>query len=324
MRVFLTGGGGFLGRHLCEALRADGHTVVAPSSRECDLMRDNALDPWNADRFDRIFHLAAWTQAGDFCLRHPGEQWVRNQRLNTGVLGWWAERQPQAKLVTIGTSCAYSPDLPLREEHYLDGTPIESLHTYAMTKRMMLVGQRSLAKQFGLKHLTVVPSTLYGPGYHSDGRQLHFIFDLILKILRGRTYGEPVTLWGDGYQRRELIHVDDFIGAMRHLADQADNELVNIGFGEEHSIRFFAETICGIVGFDPARIVYDTGRYVGAKSKCLEIEKLRRLMPHYSPRPLAEGLPPVIDWVGAHLLGPAMPVGAAPIEAATAHSAIRP
>jgi len=302
MRVFLTGGGGFLGRHLADALRARGHSVAAPRSRECDLSRDGALDPWSAEKFDRIFHLAAWTQAGDFCLRHPGEQWVRNQQINTTVLAWWAARQPQAKLVSIGTSCAYAPGLPLREEHYLDGAPIDSLYTYAMTKRMMLVGQRALAKQFGLKHLTVVPSTLYGTGYHEDGRQLHFIFDLICKILRGRLRGEPVTLWGDGHQKRELVHVDDFIGAMLHLADSVDDEIVNVGFGEEHTIRHFAETIGRIVDFDPARIGYDTGRYVGAQSKCLDIAKLRRLMPQYAPRPLAEGLPPVIEWVRAHLV----------------------
>lgn len=304
MRIFITGGGGFLGRHLIAALQTAGHDVTAPTSRECDLLRDGALEPWSGTRFDRIFHLAAWTQAGDFCLKHPGEQWIKNQRLNTAVLAWWAERQPQAKLVTIGTSCAYSPDLPLREEHYLDGQPIESLFTYAMTKRMMLVGVRALAKQYGLKHLTVVPSTLYGEEYHADGRQLHFIFDLIRKILLGKLQGAPVELWGDGHQRRELIHVDDFVSAALRLADTVDNEIVNIGAGREHSIREFAALICADVGYDPAQIRYDTSRYVGARSKCLEIEKLRRLVPDFAPRALEEGLPPVIAWVREALVKP--------------------
>lgn len=302
MRVFITGGGGFLGRHLRTALTLAGHSVVAPNSRECDLLRDGALYPWNHERFDRIFHLAAWTQAGDFCLRHPGEQWVRNQRLNTGLLAWWAEQQPQAKLVSIGTSCAYSPELPLTEEHYLDGQPIESLYTYAMTKRMMLIGQRSLAKQYGLKHLTLIPSTLYGPGYHADGRQLHFIFDLIRKILLGGQEGEPVVLWGDGHQRRELIHVADFVRTALQLADTVNNEIVNLGSGAEHSIRDFAALICAEAGYDPAAIQYDTSKYVGARSKCLSIEKLRRLLPEFSPMPLAQGLPPVITWVRDTLL----------------------
>ena len=297
MRLFVTGGGGFLGRHLCAALRAVGHEVTAPNSKECDLLRDGCFAPWKGVGFDRIWHLAAWTQAGDFCLRHSGEQWVRNQKLNTAVLDWWSREQPQAKRVSIGTSCAYSPGLPLREEHYLDAQPIESLFTYAMTKRMLYVGLRSLEKQFGLRHLTVVPSTLYGPGYHTDGRQLHFIFDLIHKIQRGAALGEPVVLWGDGHQRRELIHVDDFIKTALKLADTVDNELVNIGCGYEHSIREFAGLICTPAGYDPEKIIYDTSKYVGAKSKCLEIGKLRKLVPEFSPIALSEGLPKVVDWM---------------------------
>lgn len=301
MKIFITGGGGFLGRHLCASLRASGHTVVAPTSREADLLKDGSLEPWSGEKFDRIFHLAAWTQAGDFCLKHPGEQWVRNQRLNTNALSWWAERQPQAKFISIGTSCAYAPELPLREEHYLDGQPIESLYTYAFTKRMLFIGQRSLAKQYGLKHLTVVPSTLYGPGYHTDGRQPHFIFDLIRKIILGKERGTPVVLWGDGYQRRELVHVDDFVKTMLRLADFVDGEVVNLGCGYERTIRDFAGLICQNVGYDPAAIQYDTSRYVGAKSKCLEIGKLKQLLPGYAPVSLEEGLPPVTAWVRENL-----------------------
>ena len=173
-----------------------------------------------------------------------------------------------------------------------------------MTKRMLYVGQSSLAKQYGLKHLTVVPSTLYGPGYHHDGRQLHFIFDLIKKILLGQRDGAPVVLWGDGHQKRELIHVDDFVRTLLQLADQVDNEIVNIGSGSEHTIREFAALICAETGYDPARIQYDTTRYVGARSKCLEIGKLRRLLPDFAPTPLAAGLPPVIAWVREHLVNP--------------------
>jgi GDP-L-fucose synthase len=305
VRIFVTGGGGFLGRHLIAALRAAGHTVDAPTSRECDLLQRGCLAAWGDRPYERIFHLAAWTQAGDFCLRHPGEQWVRNQLLNTHVLEWWAGSQPKAKLISIGTSCAYAPDQPLREEHYLQGEPIESLYTYAMTKRMLFVGQSSLARQYGLKHLTVVPSTLYGPGYHADGRQLHFIFDLIRKILLGKRDGAPVVLWGDGLQRRELVHVDDFVRTLLRLADRVDNEIVNIGSGAEHTIREFAGLICAETGYDPARIEYDTTRYVGARSKCLEIGKLRRLLPDFAPTSLAAGLPPVIAWVRDHLVNQA-------------------
>ncbi len=201
------------------------------------------------------------------------------------MLAWWQAAQPQAKLVSMGTSCAYPPELELVEENYLVGQPIESLFTYAMTKRMLYAGQLALHKQFGLKYLCLVPSTLYGPGYHTDGRQMHFIFDLIRKILRGHLYDEPVELWGDGYQRRELVYLDDFVHLALRLTAERDNDLINLGAGEEHTIRHFAQLICDRVGYDFARIRFNTERYVGARSKCLVIDKLRQLAPGFTLTP---------------------------------------
>ena len=295
-RVLVTGATGFLGTCLVRALRARGDEVLAASSRTADLTRDGALHAFAPGPVDLIFHLAAWTQAGDFCLHHPGEQWIVNQRINTNVLAWWQERQPQAKLVSIGTSCSYDPALPLVEENYLAGAPIDSLYTYGMTKRMLFVGQRALRRQYGLRSLTVVPSTLYGPGYHVDGRQMHFIFDLIRKILRAQLHGEPVVLWGDGHQRRELVFIDDFVRLMLQLAEGIDDEVVNIGAGEEHSIREFARLICDEVGYPFDEIQFDTSRYVGARSKCLDVTRLRQLVGDLALTPLPEGLRRTITW----------------------------
>jgi GDP-L-fucose synthase len=297
MRIFVTGGNGFLGKTLCACLRAAGHEVAAPGSREADLRVAGSLDAWAATSFDQIYHLAAWTQAGEFCLSHAGEQWIINQRINTNVLDWWQQRQAQARLITMGTSCAYAPARELVEENYLEGMPIDSLFTYAMTKRMLYAGLLALHKQFGLKYLQLVPSTLYGRGYHTDGRQMHFIFDIIRKIIRGKRFGEPVVLWGDGWQKRELVLVDDFVRIAVQLADQVGNENVNIGAGEEFPIRHFAQLICDEVGYDFARIEFDAARYVGATSKLLGTAKLRRLIGDPKLTPLGEGLRRVVRWM---------------------------
>jgi GDP-L-fucose synthase len=296
MHIFVTGSSGFLGRHLCLYLVEQGHSLVALTSKECDLTKQGTLEKLARSQYDQIYHLAAWTQAGDFCMRHGGEQWIVNQQINTNVLAWWQKFQPQAKLITLGTSVSYSTEDNLSEEEYMVGIPKERFFAYAMSKRMLYAGLVSLNKQFGLKYLYLVPSTLYGPRYHTDGRQMHFIFDLIRKILRAKLYGEPVVLWGDGYQRRELVFIDDFVRIMLQMADICNNELINIGSGEEFTIRYFAELICKKLKYDPNNIQYDTSRYVGAKSKCLVVNKLHRLLLDIPMTPLEKGLSATIDW----------------------------
>jgi GDP-L-fucose synthase len=296
MKILVTGATGFLGTTLCSQLEARGYELVRLNSKNCDLTNASSLLKFNHQVYDRIYHLAAWTQAGDFCLYHPGEQWIINQQINTNVLAWWQQYQPQAKFICMGTSCAYAPNLELVEENYLIGMPIASLFTYAMTKRMLYAGLLALNRQFGLKYLCLVPSTLYGKGYHTDGRQMHFIFDLIRKIIRGKLYGELVILWGDGYQSRELVFVDDFANIAIQLAESVDNDLINIGAGEEFTIRHFAKLICDRVGYDYNQIQFDSSRYVGAKSKCLAVDKLKRYLPDIALTPLELGLTKTIEW----------------------------
>jgi len=295
MKIFVTGGNGFLGKHLVMQLKGAGHDVIAPTSAECDLARSESLGSYNQS-FDLIYHLAAFTQAGDWCLTHSGEQWLVNQKINTNVLHWWFEKHRYTKLVAMGTSCSYAPANDLIEEKYMDGEPIESLYTYAMTKRMLLQGLRALHKQYKMEYLYIVPSTLYGTGYHQDGRQMHFIFDLIRKILRGRDLEENVILWGDGHQRREIVHVEDFLQNLNSLLYFGETDVYNLGSGHDYTIREFAEMICQIINFDSKKIVYDESRYVGAKSKMLNVSKVKNVIPNFANRSLEIGLKEVVDW----------------------------
>ncbi len=308
MRILVTGGTGYVGRALAKRLRDTGHTVDSLGSADADLTRQGALSDWESASYDQLWHLATWTQAGDFCLHHPGEQWIINQSIHTNTVSWWHEKQRQAKFVSLGTSCCYSPELPLTEDNYLRGEPIESLFTYAHAKRMVYLGLTMLGKQFGNRYLCMVPATLYGPGYHTDGRQLHFIFDLIRKILHAKLLGSEVVLWGDGHQRRELLLMDDFLDAALRLSEERENELINVGGGTENSIREFATLICELIDYDFGLIRFDTERYVGAKSKCLDVAKLDGLLPDRPRTALREGLRLTVDWFTEHqeqLLGPA-------------------
>lgn len=300
MNIFVTGATGFLGQFLVKALKNQGHHVVGIGSKDCDLTSSDSLKTYNHISFDQIYHLACWVQAGDFHLYHSGDIWTKNQLINTHVLSWWKNHQPQAKLIATGTSCSYDPEMALVEDNYLVGTPLSSLFPYAMTKRMLLIGLEALNKQYEMNYLYLVPSTLYGPGYHTDQRQLHFIFDLMRKIYRAKMQDIPAVLWGDGHQKRELIHAEDFVNYTLHLAKTKSNQVINIGAGKEYSIREFARMICQAIDYDFEKIQYDTSKFVGAKSKCLDIQKLKAYCPETQTTPLEKGLKDTMQWFEAH------------------------
>ena len=138
--ILVTGATGFLGSHLIKKLKQLNYTIFISNTKVANLNNITNLKIYDDIRFDYIFHLAAVTKAGDYCLKHKGDQWLSNQTINTNILRYWKEKQPQAKMICMGTSCSYSPDLPMVEENYLLGQPDEGLYTYAMTKRMLLVG----------------------------------------------------------------------------------------------------------------------------------------------------------------------------------------
>ncbi len=292
VKALVTGGRGFLGRHLVPFLEERGIETTILHTGNCDLTDRANLEALSGETYDRIYHLAAWTKAGDFCLYHKGEQWIVNQLINTNVLWYWRERQPQATMVAMGTSCAYPPELELREENYMVGEPDRDLYTYAMTKRMLYQGLLALHDQFGMSYRYLIPSTLYGPGFDEDDS--HFIFDLTRKIVRGHELGEPVVLWGDGSQVRELMFVDDAVRLIDLADEHCPNDLLNLGSGEGHTIREYADAICAEVGYDPAAIEYDTSAYVGVKKKVFNTAKIRATFPDFEFTPVADGVRAVV------------------------------
>ena len=281
VNVFVTGGHGFLGKHLVRKLIEMDLNVTAPKSSEVDLRNASNLGKYDKTTFDTIFHLAAWTQAGNFAAKYPGQQWINNQLINTNMLTWWRERNPKAYFISVGTSCSYSKDSSHEESQYLDGLPFEDLLTYGSTKRMLYIGQQSFEKEFKMKSLVAVPSTLYGTGYEVSNRQPHFIFDLIKKSLDFKYYGKPIVIWGNGSQRRELVYVNDFVDALVYLTQIRYSGLINIASGVEQEILYFLDIIKSVCGVDNAKVSFDLTAHVGVLSKQLNIDKLKRAMPEY-------------------------------------------
>jgi GDP-L-fucose synthase len=295
MKVLVTGATGFLGRHLLKKLRNLNYDISISNTKIACLSNINNLLIYNQIKFDYIFHLAAKTKAGDYCLYHKGEQWIDNQIINTNILKYWKEYQPQAKMIAMGTSCSYSPNYTnLIESNYMLGEPDKGLYTYAMTKRMLLNGLQSLEEQYGLKWLYFIPSTLYGPEFELDDS--HFIFDLIKKIHKGKNLDLDVELWGDGYQKRELIYIDDVINIIFNLKD-LNNKVINLGSGDSKTIREFAQIICDNLNYPSDLIKYDSTKYVGVKEKKLNIDSLNKLLPeNFNFTSLKDGLLNTIDY----------------------------
>ena len=293
MKVLVTGATGFLGSHLCSKLEKLNYEVYISNTNQANLSKIENLYIFNDIKFDYIFHLAAATKAGDYCLTHQGNQWEDNQLLNTNILIYWKNHQPQAKIICMGTSSSYPVDLPMEEKNYLIGSPEEDLFTYAMTKRMLLIGLMAFEKQYGLKWLYFVPSTIYGSGFPE--RDNHMIIDLIRKIYNAMHYDKEVELWGDGYQRRELIYVDDAIEAMLNLMNE-ENEIFNLGSSRDLPIRHYANEISSQIGYDSDKIIYNTEKYVGVRKRKLEVDKVQKLSLNYCNTSLSEGLQKTINF----------------------------
>ena len=195
--------------------------------------------------------------------------------INTNMLNYWKNHQSQAKLIGMGTSCSYSPGVAMKEENYLLGEPESSLHTYAMTKRMLLLGLQSIEQQYHLKWLYFIPSTLYGPGFELDDN--HFIFDFIRNCYNAKHKGEVWRLWGDGEQRRELIYVEDAVNAMLDLLSY-ENKVFNLGSGQDYTINEFAEKVCKIYEYDFNSLEHDMTKYVGVREKKIDTGKVLKFL----------------------------------------------
>jgi GDP-L-fucose synthase len=297
VNILVTGGTGFLGRHLVgHLLQVPSNVVIVANTSNCNLVDKENLLRLGDKPFDVIYHLAAWTKAGDFCLRYPGDQWVHNQLINTNMLWYWSKYHPQATFVTMGTSCAY-PDgyQDLVETDYMLGEPSPDLYTYAMTKRMLLQGLRSLHRQRGLNYQYLVPSTLYGTKFEKSDN--HFIFDLITKIYNGKFHGKPVILWGDGSQIRELIYVKDAVNLIWEFTAKNLNQILNLGTGAGYSIRDYAETISALFDYDATEIQYDVNAaYIGVGRRVLDSTKLQKQSSNYKFTSLADGLRETIEY----------------------------
>jgi GDP-L-fucose synthase len=299
VNVLVTGGGGFLGSHLVERLRADGIEPFVARRRDYDLTVWEEAERLFADaRPELVFHLAAEVGGIGANRANPGRFWYANLMMGAHVLEL-ARVHGVRKLVVAGTVCAYPKHtpVPFREEELWNGYPEETNAPYGVAKKAILVGAQSYREQYGLNAVFLLPANLYGPRDTFHQTNAHVIPDLIRKMVDST---DEVVLWGDGSPTREFLYVDDCAEGLALAAERYDGaEPVNLGTGVETPIRELAETIAALTGFE-GEIVWDTSMPNGQPRRSLDASKAERLFGFRARTPLREGLERTVAWYRAH------------------------
>ena len=298
MKSLVTGGGGFLGSHLVERLRAAGHDIFVARKADYDLTRwEDAERLFGDAEPDVVFHLAAEVGGIGANRANPGRYWYANMIMGAHVLEL-ARQQGVGKIVLAGTVCAYPKHtpVPFHEDDIWNGYPEETNAPYGVAKKSILVGAQSYREQYGTNAIFLLPANLYGPRDNFHPTNAHVIADLIRKMHESP---EEVVLWGDGSPTREFLYVEDAAEAFVLAAERYDGEApVNIGAGKEISIRELAELIAELTGFT-GEITWDESMPNGQPRRSLDASRAKELFGFEARTSLREGLERTIAWYRA-------------------------
>jgi GDP-L-fucose synthase len=299
-RVCVTGGAGFLGRFILAELRRRGaNEIFVPTIEKYDLVDPASIDRMLADsRPDVIIHLAAKVGGIGANRAHPAEFFYDNLMMGVQLMhrAWQAG---VGKFVAIGTVCAYPKftPVPFREDDLWNGYPEETNAPYGLAKKMLLVQAQTYREQYGYDAIFLLPVNLYGPWDNFNLETSHVIPAMIRKIIEAQQAGrDEVTLWGDGSPTREFIYAADAAeGIVRAAEDYSGPLPVNIGSGNEISIRDLAGLISRLTGFN-GRIVWDTSKPNGQPRRGLDTSRARDLFGFTARTSFEDGLRETIAW----------------------------
>lgn len=306
-KIMVTGGAGFLGSHVVERLQKEGHSrLIIPRSREYDLRDPHTCRKLIAEtRPDLIIHLAAAVGGIEANRKNPGSFLYDN--LSMGIHLMEAARVGGVeKFVVCGTICSYPKfaPVPFREEDLWNGYPEETNAPYGLAKKMLLVQSQAYRQQYGFNSIFLLPVNLYGPRDNFDLETSHVIPALIRKCLEAKKQGKDhITAWGTGNVTREFLYVEDAAEAILLAAERYDGDQpVNIGTGEEISIRQLAEWIAEETGFS-GEIRWDPERPDGQPRRCLNVQKAKEYFGFEARVSLREGLRKTIEWYATVMEG---------------------
>ncbi len=299
-RVCVTGGAGFLGSYVLEKLRERGvKEIFIPRIEEYNLVQPEVVKRMIADAHpDIVIHLAANVGGIGANRARPAEFFYDNLMMGAQLIheSW---KMGVEKFVAIGTVCAYPKftTVPFREEELWSGYPEETNAPYGLAKKMMLVQSQAYRQQYGFNSIFLIPVNLFGPRDNFNLETSHVIPALIRKCLEARDRGDAeVVVWGDGTPTREFLYAGDAAEGIVLAAERYNaSEPVNLGSGQEISIKDLAELIAQFTDFD-GRLVWDTTKPIGQPRRALDISRAEELFGFRAKMPFEEGLRQTIEW----------------------------
>ena len=302
-KIFVAGHRGLVGSAILRRLQAEGYTnLVVRTRRELDLTNQAAVERFFAQEKPEYVFLAAAKVGGILAnATYPADFIRDNLLIQTHVIDA-AYRHGVRKLLFLGSSCIYpkyTPQ-PMKEEHLLTGPLEPTNEPYAVAKIAGIKMCQAYRRQYGFNAISLMPTNLYGPGDNFDLQTSHVLPALIRKFHEAKERGDrQVVVWGTGKPRREFLHVDDLADAAVFLMRHYDEEqIINVGVGEDISIADLAALIKRIVGYE-GEIVYDTSKPDGTPRKLLDVSRLFAL--GWRPKiSLEEGIRQTYTWFLAH------------------------
>jgi GDP-L-fucose synthase len=299
-RILVTGGAGFLGRHILGELRRSGaRQVFAPRHAEYDLTRAADIERlFDEVRPDLVIHCAARVGGIGANRARPGEFFYANALMGIQLIEA-ARLHAVEKLVVLGTICAYPKftPVPFRESGLWNGYPEDTNAPYGIAKKALLVQCQAYRQQYGLNGIYLLPVNLYGPGDNFDPASSHVIPALIRNCVEAVREGRTeIVCWGDGTPTREFLYVADAARGILAAAERYDGgEPVNLGSGTEISIRELAERIAALTGFR-GRLVWDASQPNGQPRRSLDVERAFQEFGFRATTSLEGGLRSTVAW----------------------------
>lgn len=280
-KIYVAGHNGLVGSAIVRILKKNGYqNIITIDSASLDLRDQQAVKKFFQKEKPQYVFLAAAKVGGIMANKTYGAEFIYDNLAVQNNVIHESYHNGVEKLLFLGSSCIY-PKLaaqPIKEEYFMDGALEPTNAPYAMAKIAGIEMCKAYNAQYGCKFISVMPTNLYGPGDNYDLLNAHVLPALIRKFYEAKIHNEPsVNVWGTGNPRREFLYVDDAAEACYFLMNHYDDpSIVNIGCGQDFSIREMAETVKEITGYT-GELLFDTSKPDGTMQKLLDVSKLNKL-----------------------------------------------